>query len=406
MKTDVVVVGGGAIGVCSALELARRGARVTLLERGPALASGCSAGSAGLICPSHSTPISNPVSLRNGLRWLWKRDSPFYLRPRPAVLPWLARFALAARHWEEGARAIRGLSIESLELHAELGLELGTSFERTGTLNVYETVDGLTAAVGEAERSGLRFAVLDAEETRALEPSLAGPIEGAVRYPDEGRVDSKAFVEVVGRAAAEAGVEIRTGVEVRSLDELDAETVVVAAGVWSRTLIRLPLEGGKGYHLDFERSADDPRIPAWVQETWTIATPLPALEASPAKPATPGLKTGAPAASPGRLRLSGTLELAGLDLSISQRRVDTIRRGGDRWFRGLAGRPVLETWAGLRPCLPDGLPAIGRAGRVVVATGHAMKGVSLAPVTARLVAQLVAGEEPAHDLVPFDPTRF
>ena len=87
MKTDVVVVGGGAIGVCSALELARRGARVTLLERGPALASGCSAGSAGLICPSHSTPISNPVSLRNGLRWLWKRDSPFYLRPRPAVLP-------------------------------------------------------------------------------------------------------------------------------------------------------------------------------------------------------------------------------------------------------------------------------------------------------------------------------
>jgi glycine/D-amino acid oxidase-like deaminating enzyme len=70
MKPDVVVVGGGAIGVCSALELARRGARVTLLERGPGLASGCSAGSAGLICPSHSTPISNPASLRNGLRWL------------------------------------------------------------------------------------------------------------------------------------------------------------------------------------------------------------------------------------------------------------------------------------------------------------------------------------------------
>ncbi len=100
------------------------------------------------------------------------------------------------------------------------------------------------------------------------------------------------------------------------------------------------------------------------------------------------------------------MELAGLDLSISQPRVDTIRRGGDRWFRGLAGRPVLETWAGLRPCLPDGLPAIGRAGRVIIATGHAMKGVSLAPVTGRLVAQLAAGEEPAHDLAPFDPNRF
>lgn len=406
MDADVVVVGGGAIGVCSALELARRGARVTLLERGPELASGCSAGNAGLVCPSHSTPIANPVSLRNGLRWMWKRNSPFYLRPRPAVLPWLVRFALAARHWEEGARAVRALSVESLELHAQLGAELGTSFERTGTLNVYATAAGLEGEAREAERSGLPFSVLDAGGTHALEPALIGPAAGAVHYPEEGRVDPRRFVEAVGRAAAEAGVEIRTGVEVRSLDELQAETIVVAAGAWSRTLVDLPLEGGKGYHVDFERSADDPKVPAWVQETWTIATPLPALEALPAKPATPGVKTGTPAASPGRLRLSGTLELAGLDLSISQSRVDTIRHGGDRWFRGLVGRCVLETWAGLRPCLPDGLPAIGRLGRIVVATGHAMKGISLAPVTGQLVAQLVAGESPSHDLAPFDPNRF
>jgi D-amino-acid dehydrogenase len=170
---------------------------------------------------------------------------------------------------------------------------------------------------------------------------------------------------------------------VRSLDELRAETVVVAAGAWSRTLVDLPLEGGKGYCVDYEPAEGDPRIPAWVQETSTVATPL-----------------------PGRLRLSGTLELAGLDLSISQRRVEAIRRGGERWFRGLAGRPALETWAGLRPCLPDGLPALGRLGRVMVATGHAMKGVSLAPITGRLVAQLVAGEQPEIDLTPFDPARF
>jgi D-amino-acid dehydrogenase len=383
VRPDVTIVGGGAIGVCSALELARRGALVTLLERGPALAAGCSAGNAGLVCPSHSTPISNPASLKNGVRWMFKRDSPFYLRPRPAVLPWLTRFALAARHWEEGAAAVRALSVESLELHAQLGAELGTSFERTGTLNVYATAEGLAAGAAEAERSGLPHAVLDAQETRALEPSLTGRVEGSVRYPDEGRVDPKLFVEAVGRAAVEAGAEIRTGVEVGSLDELRADTVVVAAGAWSRALVDLPLEGGKGYHVDYERSPDDPHIPAWVQETWTIATPL-----------------------PDRLRLSGTLELAGLDLSISQRRVDAIRRGGERWFRGLAGRRVLETWAGLRPCLPDGLPAIGRLGGVVVATGHAMKGISLAPVTGLLVAQLVAGEQPDHDLAPFDPARF
>jgi D-amino-acid dehydrogenase len=376
---DAAIVGGGAIGVCCALELAKRGARVTLYERGPELASGCSAGNAGLICPSHSVPISNPTALRNGLRWMWKRDSPFYLRPRPAVVPWLVRFALAARHWEEGSLAIRALSVASLELHAQLGEELDTSFERTGTLNVYETQEGLEHEARTAEASGLRHDVLDADETRALEPSLAGPVVGAVRYPDEGRVDPRRFVEAVGRAAADAGVEIRTGTEVT---ELDGE-VVVAAGAWSKELVPLPLEGGKGYHLDFAPASGDPQIPTFIGETWTVATPL-----------------------PGRLRLSGTLELAGLDLSISQPRVDKIRRGGERWFRGLAGRPPIEMWAGLRPCLPDGLPAIGRLGRAVVATGHAMKGVSLAPITGRLVAQLLAGEEPAHDLAPFDPARF
>ena len=224
--------------------------------------------------------------------------------------------------------------------------------------------------------------MLDAAATREAEPALTGPVAGAVRYPDEARVDPELFVEAVGRAAVAAGAEIRTGVEVRSLDELRADVVVVAAGAWSRRLVRLPLEGGKGYHVDFERSPDDPQRPTWVQETWTIATPLPS-----------------------RLRLSGTLELAGLDLSISQPRVDAIRRGGDRWFRGLAGRTAVETWAGLRPCLPDGLPAIGWLGRRLVATGHAMKGVSLAPVTGRLVAQLAAGETTAHDLAPADPAR-
>src|SRR4029079_7192449 len=167
-RPDAIVVGGGAIGVCCALELARCGASVTLLERGPSLSSGCAAGTAGLICPSHSVPISNPTSLRNGLRWMWKRDSPFYLRPRAAVLPWLTRFALASRHWEDGARAIRKLSVDGLELHARWGEELGTSFERTGTLNVYATEEALTHEADAADGGGLRYEVLDADETRAL----------------------------------------------------------------------------------------------------------------------------------------------------------------------------------------------------------------------------------------------
>jgi D-amino-acid dehydrogenase len=404
MTPDVVVVGGGAIGAASALELARRGAQVVLLEKGPGLASGCSAGNAGLICPSHSTPLSNPAAVRNGLRWMFTRDSPFYLKPRPAAAPWLARFLLAARRGDEGARVIRELSLASLAMHAELASKIDTSFERRGVLNVYSTEESAAAGQLEAERSGLRFQVLDRGQALELEPALQPHTVGAVYYPDEAHCDSLRFVEAVAAAANAEGAQIRTGVDVRRLrrlngglaletseGELRPSTTVLAAGAWTRQLARsagvyLPLEGGKGYHVDLEASATDPRIPVWLQESWAIATPL-----------------------PGRLRLAGTLELAGLDLTIDRRRAEAVRRGGERGLRRLEGRRVLNVWAGLRPCAPDGLPVIGTpegSPGVVLATGHAMKGLSLAPVTARLVGELVAGEPPSHDLSPFRPDRF
>jgi D-amino-acid dehydrogenase len=406
VNPDVVVVGGGAIGACSALELARRGATVALLERGPSLASGCSAGNAGLICPSHSTPIANPTSLRNGLRWMLRRDSPFRLAPRPAALPWLTRFASAARasRAEAGARAIRALSVESLELHAALAAEgLDTGFERRGVLNVYATPDALAAGVGEASRSGLRAELLDRDALAKLEPALA-PAAGGVYYPDEAHCDPLRFVRAVGAAATAAGATVRTGVEVLALRPgrvgITVETsdgihnpalVVLAAGAWSGRLARtagvfLPLEGGKGYHVDVEPADGDVQIPSWIGESWVIATPL-----------------------RDRLRLSGTLELAGLDTSIGRARVEAIHAGANRGLRQLAGRRVLEVWAGLRPCTPDGLPVVGSpAGTrgLVIAAGHAMKGISLAPVTGRLVADIVAGVEPRHDPAPFSPDRF
>jgi D-amino-acid dehydrogenase len=400
---DVVIVGGGAIGTSTALELAGRGAAVTLLERGPELAAGCSAGNAGLICPSHSAPLANPAAVRNGLRWMLKRDSPFYLKPRPKVLPWLARFLLAARRAETGGQVIRRLALASLELHAELAQRVETGFERRGILNVYASEETLTAGRREAEHSGLRFESLDSDQAFALEPALGPRTHGAVYYPDEAHCDPLSFVRAQGQAAVGLGADIRTGTEARLRrtagavvvetrdGDLRPKVVVLAAGVWAGRLARaigifLPLEGGKGYHVDLEPAETDPRLPTWLQESWVIVTPL-----------------------PGRLRLAGTLELAGLDLSIDHVRADAVRRGGVRAMPGLRERRVLDVWAGLRPCTPDGLPVIGRLtglDGLIVAAGHAMKGTSLAPVTARLVAELVAGEAPSHDLEPFSPERF
>jgi D-amino-acid dehydrogenase len=280
---------------------------------------------------------------------------------------------------------------------------MDTGFERRGVLNVYASEETFAAGQREALHSGLRFESLDSQQALALEPALGQQTRGAVYYPDEAHCDPLRYVQAVGQAAAALGVDVRTGTEARLRrtngtvvvetrdGDLRPSRVALAAGAWAGRLARtigvfLPLEGGKGYHVDLEAAEGDPHLPSWLQESWVIVTPL-----------------------RGRLRLAGTLELAGLDLSIDRVRADAVRRGGVRSLPQLESRSVLDVWAGLRPCTPDGLPVIGRPAELdglIVATGHAMKGTSLAPVTARLVAELVVGETPSHDLEPLSPDRF
>jgi len=394
-----VVVGGGAIGVSAAYELARRGVRTTLLERG-VLAEGCSSGNAGLVCPSHSHPLATPGALAEGIRGLLRSDSALSLRPRRATLTWLARFVSACRsgHVEPATDAIRSLSVASLGLHTQLAA-LGTGFERRGILSVYESEARFAEDRREAARSGLTARVLSPAETRALEPALRGAIGGGIFFPEEGHVDPLRYVQAIGEGAASAGADVQTGVEVRSLargivetsrGSLRPETVVLAAGAWTGRLARsagasIPITGGKGYHLDFAPTADDPRLPLLIQGARSAVTPL-----------------------AGRLRLAGTLEVAGLDLGRSEARIEAMRRRAARVL-GSDGGELIDVWAGLRPCAPDGLPVIGRPAalpNLVVAGGHAMKGISLAPVTGQLVAELVCGDRPSHDLTPFSPDRF
>jgi D-amino-acid dehydrogenase len=340
-----------------------------------------------------------------------RRESPFYLRPRPAVLPWIARFALAARpaRAEASGRVVQELARASLDLHVSLADEgLDTGLRREGVLNVYFARPGLEGARHEARhnaRAGLESRMLSAEEAYALAPSLGPGVVGAILYPGDAWCDPLRFVHAVGLAAAEAGAEIRTRVEalgfrrrngrVEALEttagDLPVDDVVLAAGAWTPRLARelgvfVPVEGGKGYHVDLEPAEGDPALPVWLNETRVIVTPL-----------------------EGRLRLAGTLELAGLDLSVDRIRVGAIVRAAERGLPSLRGRRILEVWRGLRPCTPDGLPIVGRpAGlaNLVLATGHAMMGLTLAPVTGRLVAELMSGERPSQDLGPLSPDRF
>jgi D-amino-acid dehydrogenase len=412
MTPDVLVIGGGAVGITAAYELARQGASVTVIEREAELGLGCSAGAAGLIAPSHAAPLANPTALREGIVWMTRRDSPFSIHPRPQLAPWLLRFTRAAldrRRLAAATALLQTLSRDSLRLHCQLadgGID--TTLARSGVIYAYETESGFTRACAElsgATALGLTAHALGPADARALEPALAERLAGAVYVEEEAYVDSLVYVQAIGRAAAAAGADIRPETEalylrtrggrvtavVTTRGELTVGTVLLASGVWSRGLaaqvgLSMPLEAAKGYHVELGASPGDPRIPVLMQEARVVATPY-----------------------PGRLRLAGTLELAGLDASVSEPRIRALREAGARNLRGVVGRPTLRVWRGFRPTPPDGLPLIGwsrRVSNLMVATGHAMTGVALAPVTARITARLLAGRPPNYELDLVDPDRF
>lgn len=288
------------------------------------------------------------------------------------------------------------LASESLGLFREWaagGRKFG--FADTGILNVYESRSGLAAA--DAER-------LDAAEVAALEPAVAPTVAGGVLHA-EAHCDPAQLVRELFDHAAAAGLSVRTRAPARSLrprngsiEVMDAsgevrraETVVLATGVATRALARTvgvsaPLEGGKGYHLDLARGVGDPSRPLFLQEARIVITPF-----------------------ADRIRLSGTLEFGAADTAVSQARIDAIRRHAERVVPTFRERPLLGTWAGFRPCAPDCLPILGPVPGVpglVLATGHAMLGLTLAPITGRLVRQMVARETTDVDVALLAPSRF
>jgi D-amino-acid dehydrogenase len=405
---DVVVVGAGVVGACAALELARAGARVEVIERGGGWAEGCSWGNAGLLVPSHARPIAAPESLRAGLGWMLRPSSPFGLRLRPSLAPWLMRYVRAstARQAAEGEALQRELACESLALFAELARAgIDTGVRERGLLSVHTSGHAEQRAAEEAASTtgrALGAEVLSADQVRAEEPALTAQVRAGVLFPREADCDPVRLGRAVGAAAVEQGVVLRTQVEAYALragegsvtvqttrGEISAGHIVVAAGAWSgglaRTLgIRVPLQGGKGYAAEWGPADAPLRRPVYLHDQRCAVNPM-----------------------GDRTRFTGGLLLDGLDEHFDARRIDAIASAAAA-VAGVTARPRV-VWRGLRPCTPDGLPVIGahpRARRAVLATGHGMLGVTLAPLTGRLVAGLVAGEAAHPALGALGPERF
>jgi D-amino-acid dehydrogenase len=410
---DVIVIGGGIVGVCSAHYLAARGASVTLLERDD-IASGCSAGNAGFICPSHSIPMAAPGVVAKGLKWMFDPDSPFYIKPRfsPSLFSWLWKFRAACT--EERVRKVmtvlRDLHCGSVALYDELAGMAGLSFgyRRDGLLALFRTAPGLRDGLEESsllQEIGVPSRALTPDEIAARVPRARPGLAGGILFPGDAHLDPLAFVRGLASHVQSRGVRVLTGTEVLGFatsgrkitavrtgrGEFAADQIVLAAGSWSPSLARdlriaVPIQPAKGYSITMPRPERSPSVPLLLMEAKVGVTPL-----------------------GDHLRLAGTLELAGLDLSINERRVEAIRRGAGTFLEGFESAGTGEVWRGLRPCTPDGLPILGRSASIdnmILATGHAMIGVSLGPVTGSLVARIACGEATDIDLAPLSPDRF
>lgn len=410
---DVLVIGGGVIGVCAAYELAGRGARVTLIEQ-QEIASGASNGNGGLIVPSHCTPLASPGAPWQGLKWMFDPESPFYIKPRlePALIEWMIRFALASRYepMMRSIQVLRNLLLASSQIYAEIAAQAGFEFnyDQKGSLMVYLSQRALEEGVEEThllERFGVSVRVMNAREVRDFEPALSMDVAGGIHYSQDSHIDPFRFVTGLAEKAKERGVRILTKTEVLGFEfsssyiteicttrgDFSAGQVVLSAGSWSPALVRdlkikLPIQPAKGYSITLERPQVCPNIPLMFGEAHVVVTPL-----------------------GGSLRLAGTLELAGMDFSINQRRVAAIQRASARYLTHVNDAKLIEIWRGLRPCTPDDLPIISRSRKysnLIVATGHATLGMSLGPITGRLVAQLAVDEKTDVELEPLRLERF
>ena len=411
---DVLILGGGVIGLACALFLLRQGASVRVLEQGTP-GCGASHGNCGTITPSHAAPLAMPGTLGVALRSMLRADAPLYLNPRfdGPRLRWLLGFA---RHcnWTDFHRAATARSAilqRSRRLLGELVRDeaLDCEFAEEGELYVYRSVPVMAADERHhatvLDRLGVEVRRLRGDAVEAMEPALKPGVVGGLFHPGDARLRPDRYVAELVRRVRELGGVIESGARIEGFDvdgrritqvrtsrgAFAGGRVLLALGAWSpllaRTLgLRLPMQPGKGYSITYTRPARAPRHALVLREAQVCVT------------------TWASG-----YRLGSTMEFSGYAEGLNRARLDALRRGAAAGLHEPEGPRQLEEWWGWRPMSVDEVPIIGPSTRwsnLHLATAHGMLGVSMSAATGELVAAQLGGTTPVLDPLPYAPARF
>lgn len=409
------IIGGGINGLFSAYYLQKKGYEVTIIDQSD-LSDSCSHGNAGMIVPSHIIPLAAPGMIAKGLKWMLSATSPFYVRPRlsSSLMKWGWLFYKNATeaNVQKSIPILRDISLLSKSLYQDFQKQQYFDFgwHERGLMMLYQTPamaheEAEGAAI--ANKAGIEAHVLTQKEVQNLEPHTSVNAIGGVFYPGDAHLNPNLLVANLRKHLDTEGVRFlyKTAVKgfeiknekvtaiITDKEKLNFDEIVLAVGAWSGILseklgVSLPLQGGKGYSMLFEGLGDKVNIPAIMLEARATATPM-----------------------GDSLRCAGTMEIAGIDLSVNMNRVRGIVEGVNRFYPDLQVQMPQQqaVWSGLRPCSPDGLPYIGRLQHlknVTLATGHGMMGLSLGPATGKLVSEIIGHEKLSMDIRGLDAGRY
>ena len=411
-QPHVAIVGAGVVGLACATQLQLRGHPVTVIDPRPP-GEHCSLGNAGCLSRASCVPLCLPGVWKKVPSYLLDQNGPLSIPPRywARIAPWLWQFhrASAPSRVERTADALHALLTVTIDKWRPLAAHAGVPelIRQEGYAFAYESE---AAFLGDAmgrrlrEARGVKIEVLTGGAVREFEPALSPSITHLVWLPEQGHVPNPLRLSQALAARLRAGGARLLKAEGRGFQlgdsrvravqtdagPVECDAVVLAAGAHSAPLAaqlgsRVPLETERGYHVMLESPTVVPRIPVMSGEGKWFATPM---------------EQG--------LRIAGTVELAGLDAEPDYARADALLEAGKRFLPGLAHGKVTK-WMGHRPSLPDALPVIGPAPTIpnaFFAFGHGHVGLTGAPATAEIVADLVAGARPFIDLSPYAPNRF